>query len=195
MKRRGQPAQKMPGNYVSYRPPVEESEESSEEEISQDARDEIRRMRARRAGEKGIVYIEPDQDELDRRREKRTMSYDERHQTAPISLNTMYDHLKKGPCKQTGFKPKVIVYETSSEEEIEQPKVKEENQTKLFQKEVIAPKIPEEVKEKKPIPKVDKNLDEDVRELTKIVKKDLLKTPEATKYCLPSRQKVLNRFQ
>ena len=74
-------------------------------------------MRARRAGEKGIVYIEPDQDELDRRREKRTMSYDERHQTAPISLNTMYDHLKKGPCKQTGFKPKVIVYETSSEED------------------------------------------------------------------------------
>ena len=38
MKRRGQPAQKMPGNYVSYRPPVEDSEESSEEEISQDAR-------------------------------------------------------------------------------------------------------------------------------------------------------------
>jgi hypothetical protein len=37
-KRKGPPAQKMPGNYVSFKPPVEESEESSEEEISQDAR-------------------------------------------------------------------------------------------------------------------------------------------------------------
>ena len=119
-------------------------------------------MRARRAGEKGIVYIEPDQDELDRRREKRTMSYDERHQTAPISLNTMYDHLKKGPCKQTGFKPKVIVYETSSEEEIEQPKANQENQTKLSEKEVFSPKVPEEVKENTVM---QKNINKDVLEL------------------------------
>ena len=37
-RRRGPPAQKMPSNYVSFKPPVVESDESSEEEISQDAR-------------------------------------------------------------------------------------------------------------------------------------------------------------
>ena len=87
-------------------------------------------MRARRAGEKGIVYVEPDQDEMDRRRERRTMSYDERHQTAPVSMNTMYDHLKKGPCKQTSYRPKVPVYETSSEEEAEPPKPEDKKEEK-----------------------------------------------------------------
>jgi len=134
-------------------------------------------MRARRAGEKGVLYVEPDQDELDRRQEKRTMSYEERHQTDPISLNTMYGHLKKGPCKQTGFKPRVIVYETSSEEEVEQQKPDENNWTALVEKEPkIEAKAPEELKEIPVIQKTDKNRDKELPELTKKIPKDSLST-------------------
>jgi len=134
-------------------------------------------MRARRAGEKGVLYVEPDQDELDRRQEKRTMSYEERHQTASISLNTIYGHLKKGPCKQTGFKPRVIVYETSSEEEVEQPKPDENNRTALIDKEPkIEAKAPEELKEIPAIHKTDKNRGKELPELTKKNPKDSLST-------------------
>jgi hypothetical protein len=134
-------------------------------------------MRARRAGEKGVLYVEPDQDELDRRQEKRTMSYEERHQTAPIPLNTIYGHLKKGPCKQTGFKPRVIVYETSSEEEVEQQKPDENNWTALVEKEPkIEAKAPEELKEIPVIQKTDKNRDKELPELTKKIPKDSLST-------------------
>jgi len=135
-------------------------------------------MRARRAGEKGVLYVEPDEDEQDRRREKRTMSYDERHQTGSISLNTMYDHLKKGPCKQTGFKPRMIVYETSSEEEAEKPKPLQDYQTKLSEKEVGSTKTAEEVKEQPAIKKLAKLTDKFVSEVSKKIPEDSSDTPK-----------------